>query len=321
MVRSQRRLVTFVVCIGFAIGLVGCASDPDSQFGSPTIADGPAKLEFEGTEHINNPLIGRFWSPVTQEFISWPEVARHMPRGGWLMVGEQHDHPDHHQMETFLTYFLAGQGILGHVVMEMVSPTQRRAIYQTNYFKRAAEDLTATKLNWPSDDWPWVRYEQQVKAAMRLSKGLKSGSLTQVQKESLQAFGDALALYSTDHLQYLTDQVETSHCGPFSAEETIQMVNMQIAEDQVMAQQMIAYALPDKVGLLIAGSGHVRADYGAPLWLADDVPVRTLLLVGVGASENPADYVQDTFYGQPAAQLVFFVPGTKQASSCKPFAS
>jgi len=44
--------------------------------------------------------------------------------------------------------------------------------------------------------------------------------------------------------------------------------------------------------------------------------VRTLLLVGVGESENPETYVKDTFENKAPAQLVFFVPGMKQSDVC-----
>lgn len=317
MVRSQRRLVLFMILFtGLTLGLIGCAGTSDSLPSSPKRVEQPSGLVYQGTEQTKNRLVGRFWSPFTKEFVAWPDIANHMPRGGWLMVGEQHDHPDHHQMETFLTYFLAGEGVLGHVIMEMVTADQQYAIDQANRTHRSLDTLQASDLNWPDKGWPWARYEQQIKAALRLSKGLKAGDLTAAQKDSVRATGGAIAHYSNEHTQYLAELIEASHCGMFSAEQAMPMVNMQIARDQVMAQQMVAYALPNKVGLLIAGSGHVRADYGAPLWLVDDVPVRTLLLVGVGASENPADYVQDTLNGQPAAQLVFFVPGIKQVDYC-----
>lgn len=313
MIRSQHRFfVAAALSATILVALAACTTSPQ-QPQAVMIERGPAVLHFAGTEHKENQLIGRFWSPVTKEFYAWSDVTKHMPRGGWLMLGEQHDHPDHHQIETFFTYFLAGQGILGHVVMEMVSVDQQYAIDRTT---RAIENLRPQDIDWPEKGWPWPSYEQQVKTAMRLSKGLKAGDLSEMQKQNVRDAGNAIAHYSTEHSQYLAELIETSHCGMFSAEQAMPMVNMQIARDQLMAQQLTAYALADKVGVFIAGAGHVRADYGAPLWLADDVPVRTLLLVGVGESENPEDYFEHTFEGRNPAQLVFFVPGMKQVDYC-----
>lgn len=317
MARSQRRLISVVfVVVGLLIALIGCAAEVPVKSRTAVLVDGPSRLDFKGTEHTQNRLIGRFWSPITKDFVAWPEVTSHMPRGGWLMVGEQHDHPDHHQVETYLSYFLASQGILGYTIMEMVSADQQYAI---NNAYGAVDNLKPSDIDWPDKGWPWPRYEQQVKAAMEFSKGLQAGDLSAAQKESIRAAGGAIAHYSTEHSQYLAELIETSHCGMFSAEQAMPMVNMQIARDQVMAQQMTAYALADKVGLFIAGAGHVRADYGVPLWVAEDIPVRTLLLIGVGESENPEDYLPDTFNEQPAAQLVFFVPGIKQINYCSLF--
>lgn len=292
--------------------LTSCATAP-SRTALTQQNDNPALLAFQAHEYQQNALIGRFWSPVTAEFYEWPEVARHLPRGGWLLLGEQHDHPDHHQLESFFIDYLANQGLLGHVVMEMLAVDQQ---YAVDHLAVAVDKLQASDLYWPEKSWPWPRYEKQVKAAIALSAGLKAGDLSSEQKLNVRLASEGIAHYSDEHSYYLAELIEQSHCGAFSAEQAMPMVSMQIARDQLMAQQLTAYRLTDKVGIFIAGSGHVRADYGVPLWLAEQVPVRSILLVAVGASEQPEDYVKNTFKGQAAAQLVFFVPGIKQVDYC-----
>src|SRR5690554_5742371 len=109
MVRSQHTLITgfsvklaAIAALVVLLSLVGCTSSPPPKARASLAAQGPASVGFKGSEHVDNSLVGRFWSPVSEEYLSWSEVARFMPRGGWLMVGEQHDHPDHHSVQTFL---------------------------------------------------------------------------------------------------------------------------------------------------------------------------------------------------------------------------
>src|SRR5690554_6513745 len=235
MARSQRRLISVVfVVVGLLIALIGCAAEVPVKSRTAVLVDGPSRLDFKGTEHTQNRLIGRFWSPITKDFVAWPEVTSHMPRGGWLMVGEQHDHPDHHQIETYLSYFLARQGMLGYTIMEMVSADQQYAI---NNAYGAGDNLKPSDINWPGKGWPWLRYEQQVKAEMQFSKGLQAGDLSEAQKENVRSTGNAIAHYSTEHSQYVAELIEASHCGMFSAEQAMPMVNMQLARDQLMRSE------------------------------------------------------------------------------------
>ncbi|MCC5856364.1 MAG: ChaN family lipoprotein [Idiomarina sp.] len=304
--------------------LTGCAIGPsgDSKF-----TGGPAELEFVGTEHVDNPLIGQFWSPNVNDFVPWEEVARYMPHGGWLMLGEQHDHPDHHALQTYFIYYLAERGLLGHVGMEMIAANQQAAI---DSYRGAANRVRPGDLDWPARGWPWDNYAGQVEAALERSSGLVFGDLSDTQKNELREQvsnnEEPIAHYSDVHTQFLAELIVVSHCNMFTMERALPMVDMQIARDQLMAQQMIAHALPGRVGVFIAGSGHVRADYGAPLWIAESVPVRTLILVGVNESTNPRDYLKATGvskqleYGKPA-DLLFFVPGIPAEDYCAAFRS
>ena len=317
-------LPLLLVCL--VLILSACSALPGStqshREGRVTVQQGgPATIPFQGSEYTDNPLIGQFWSPATESFVSWREVARYMPRGGWLMLGEQHDHPDHHLVQAYFIYYLAERGLLGHVAMEMIASDQQRAI---DAYQGAPERVKPEDLNWPSRGWPWERYEHQVKAALELSPRLIFGDLSTEQKNAVRTSEEGIAHYSDRHTAFMAELIVASHCNMFSIERATPMVDMQIARDQVMAQQMIAHALPGQVGVFIAGSGHVRADYGAPLWMAEDVPVHTLILVGVGEGSDPRDYlkVQGVSSGpeeKNPADLLFFVPGIPKVDYCESF--
>ncbi|WP_113906321.1 ChaN family lipoprotein [Aliidiomarina celeris] len=309
MMAYKQGVLLKLVAVWLSFLLAGCTLMP-SQDRASRSSSGPGAISFQGTEHRNNALVGKFWSPATEEFVPWREVAHYLPRGGWVMLGEQHDHPDHHLVQSYFIYYLAERGLLGHVAMEMVAANQQAAI---NAYQGTPERVTPQDLDWPSQGWPWERYENQVKAALELSPKLIFGDLSDAQKNAIKHNNEAIAHYSEAHTEQLADLIVASHCNMFSAERALPMVDMQIARDQIMAQQMIAYALPDQVGVFIAGSGHVRTDLGAPLWMADNVPVRTIILVGVSESEDPKAYQQGS------ADLLFFVPGIEQVDYCAAF--
>jgi len=61
--------------------------------------------------------------------------------------------------------------------------------------------------------------------------------------------------------------IRDSHCGYASEESVKAMVNVQRARDAQMAQSLIAAGNPDGA-ILVAGAGHVRNDYGIPVYLS-----------------------------------------------------
>lgn len=282
---------------------------------APAIQEGPHQLNFKAPLNKQHPLVGKFWSPASQTFVTWEEVVAHFPRNGWLLIGEPQEHPDSAQIEDFFLRYLAARGALGHVLMPMFTVDQEKLLKQLTTQKQIP---TAEALYWNESLWSWSAYQQQIKTAVIWSEGVKAGDLSVLQKDLLQAAALGVAHFSVEHTKYLARQMHQEACA--ATKQTItneaQAVTLHLARDQLMAQQLLAYAKPNKVGVMIAPNTHVRNDIGTPIWVADEINLRTIMLVPVTGSEDPNYYFLNTFEQQNAAQLLFFVPQASESKHC-----
>ena len=300
----------------FALLLVACSTSQSVRNANiPPAAEAPFYAgDFIADQQLDNPLIGHFWSPATEQFYSWEQVLTMLPEGGWVMLGEQHDHPDHHVFQAEFLQALADERVLGNVAMEMLAVDQQRAL-DSSMMRR---DLLPYELNW-NPGWPWEHYQAQVHIALMWANRVLAGDLAEEQKDATRRDIVEIPHYSPAHSEFLLDLVVTSHCNLFPADMAAPMLKMQLARDQFMARQMNRNVLADKVSVFIAGGGHVRADYGAPLWLNAEVPRLTIMLQAVGSEHDASTYLQDRVEGRLPADLIYFVPAVEERDYCAEF--
>jgi len=179
-------------------------------------ASAPHELRYAAPLYRDHPLVGRFWSPVSEEFVGWEEVDRTLPAGGWLMLGEQHDHPDHHLLELFFLDYLGRTGRLGAVALEI-----------------------------PRDDLISAAAEQAVTA---VPIDLGEPARTKVRSSERE-----IAHFSEAHTNYLSQLIVDSHCGMFGLDQAKPFVDVQIARDQHMAIRLLELTEPAAVNLFIGG--------------------------------------------------------------------
>lgn len=270
-------------------------------------------LEWIAEQRQDHPLVGRLWDVAGEQFIDWEQLRQQLPRSGWILLGEQHDHPDHHQLQRWFIERLASGDNLGNVAMEMISSDQQEAIDE---WQGDLDNLTPDELNWPERGWPWQHYASQVTSALRYAERLVAGDLSTDEKSKARENLDKIERYSDSHNAFLADLVVTSHCNLFPADRADPMVAMQIARDQYMAEQLARFSVAQKVSVFIAGSGHVRADYGVPKWLPDELPRITIILQAVGVNDDPSSYLADRHNDEQPADLILFVPALPERDYC-----
>ncbi|MGO1892129.1 MAG: ChaN family lipoprotein, partial [Luteimonas sp.] len=306
----------FAACMGLAATHANAGVDAPAIVPAPP---GPAQplLSFQATGLADNALVGHFWSPSTQQFLDLKAVFEQLPEGGWMMIGESHDHPDHHRFEVLMVSFLAHVGRLGNIALEVVSGEQQEAF---DRWLGRGDDASGDDLSWDPQRWSWMDYRDLVAMSLNAAPRVIAGDLSQEQRARALADGPPRGEHSPAHSSFLGELIVRSHCGHGTPEAFAPMVNVQLARDQNMAAQMAANTVEGKVNLLVAGSGHVRSDHGAPLWLPADMPRLSIVLQAVGESENPNDYLASHFDGRSAADLVYFVPALPPRDVCVAFA-
>lgn len=276
---------------------------------------------WQAPERQQHPLVGTLYQLSTAQQISPGAVLAKLPAGSWLLLGEQHDHPDHHQLQLWVLQRLAAEQRLGAVAMEMLNTEQQVAL--DTQLGQGVQSTPAA-LDWPERGWPFANYQAQVQFALDHASRVVAADFSDSEKTALRQNTGSVTEYSAEHTGYLAELIVKSHCGMFTAERAKPAARMQIARDQQMARQMLANSQADKVNVLVAGGQHVRKDIGVPLWLAEQ-PTLSVLMVSVAESTDPADYLPKAFLenagATPAIDLLWFVPAIPLVDYCAEFST
>jgi hypothetical protein len=116
-----------------------------------------------------------------------------------------------------------------------------------------------------------------------------------------------------------------SHCRHLPEQMLDPMVNVTLAKDAAMAEAMIGGRAREgsDSALLIAGTGHVRADWGVPFHLRRLAPeARTVAigLVEVVAGETDAGVYAAAYGEGNAFDFIWFAPRVTDEDPCEAFA-
>lgn len=214
-----------------------------------------------------------------------------------VMVGEQHDNPDHHALELWLVRALAERRPSGSVLLEMINPNQQEAVSaaQAAAANGAAPADLIGALKWQKG-WDWSQYGPLVTWLVEQPTPLLSANLDRSEiMDIYRQKPDLQGVKSTERSvrEALLADIRESHCGLLPESQLPAMLAVQQQRDRRMAERFKAAPQP---ALLIAGGFHARRDLGAPLHLQDLDAARglqVLMLAEVGKTVVPgqADYV------------------------------
>ena len=232
------------------------------------------------------------WS-ATQVLQQQPDV---------LLLGEQHDAPEHHAWERDTVAQWAAKGQLAAVVLEMTD-----ADHSTQQLSaKATESDVQTALAWNDKGWPWANYGPSVMAAVQAGVPVHGGNLPRAQmKAVMQQTSWDTHLPAADW-QRQQDAIHEGHCGLLPDSQLVPMARIQLAKDASMARTVQQQMQAGKTVILIAGRGHVLRSIGVPSWL----PVGTRSVVTIGQAGDQAQT-------QPGDRdWVVYTPATPPQDHC-----
>ena len=209
-----------------------------------------------------------------------------------LLVGEQHDAPDHQRLEHALIDSLAARGALAAVALEMAD-----AGASTAHLSRHADEADArAALRWNDAAWPWRAYGPVVMAAVRAGVPVLGANLPRERMREVMADTPLDARLPPAALQLQQQAIRDGHCALLPETQIAPMTRIQIARDIRMAHALERARLPGRTVVLIAGAGHVLRDRGVPVHLTPGVTAKVLLLQagGAGSDSAQADLVVPT---------------------------
>lgn len=198
-----------------------------------------------------------------------------------ILLGEEHDAPDHQRLHRVVVETLAGQQQLAALALEMASQGQSTEKLGPN----ASEDAVREALQWKQAGWSWATYSPAIMAAVRAGIPVLGANLPATGLRAAMADPALEKLLSGQALITQQQKIRSGHCDLLPENQILPMTRVQIARDIAMAQTLVKAAQPGKTVLLLAGAGHVDRSLGVPLHLPPSFNAKVVLM--------QADQVQD----------------------------
>lgn len=223
----------------------------------------------------------------------WPGVLQSLLPVDVLLLGERHDAPEHQRLQREAVEWLASQGRLAALVLEMAEEGR-----STQGLPRDASDSAVqAALAWNDGAWPWRQYGPVAMAAVRAGVPVLGGNLPRREQRTALTDETLEALLTPSALERQRLAVRDGHCGLLPEARVPGMARVQVARDQRMAQTAASARRSGQVVLLVAGAAHVKRSLGVPLHLPDDLQ-KKVVIAHAGRAEsaiqNEADWVQET---------------------------
>lgn len=291
--------------------------------------------KWQSTVGRNHPLTGQIWDVAAGRFIDHTTLVARLAQNRFVLLGEKHDSPDHHRLQAWLLRALIAAGRRPAVGFEMFDTDQQGAIDRHLDAARTDAAGLADAVNWDRTGWPdWSLYQPIVEVALDARLPIIATNLSPKMVRTLSREGPAsleaeLATrlgidrpLARDTHEAMAAEIRDSHCGYASQAMIESMITVQRARDAQMAERLAA-AGGERGAVLIAGIGHVRTDWGVPVYLETHLPGSTVTSVAfleVESSETePAAYASSFGDGPLPFDYVWFTPRVDDMDPCEKF--
>ncbi len=285
----------------------------------------------------NHTLTGRIWDVSSAQFIDRETLVKRLARADFVLLGERHDNPDHHTLQAEVLRSLIAVGRRPAVGFEMLGRDDASAI--ADHLATAPTDAAGfgKAVNWNQRGWPdWAMYQPIAEAALQAKLRIVGTNLPLATARKMSR--DGLAALEPQVIRELgldepppepvfasmAADIRDAHCGHAPEKSLKPMVDVQRARDAQMAQSLIAAGDPDGA-VLVAGAGHVRADYGIPVYIRAKAPVKRVISISFVEVDKqrttPQSYALPYPDGRLPFDYVWFTPRVDDEDPCEKFKS
>lgn len=285
----------------------------------------------------DHPLTGRIWEVSSARFIDRQSLVERLVRADFILLGERHDNPDHHMLQAEVVRSVIAAGRRPAVGFEMFGLDDAATI--ADHLAAAPADAAGLgrAVNWNQRGWPdWAMYQPIAEAALQaklsiVATNLPLATARKMTRDGLAALDPKVARDlglerppPEAVFARMAADIRDAHCGHASEQSVKAMVDVQRARDAQMAQSLIAAGVPDGA-VLVAGAGHVRNDYGIPVYLeakAAGKRVISIAFVEVDKQKTePQSYALSYPNGRWPFDYIWFTPRVDDEDPCEKFKS
>ncbi|WP_404378994.1 ChaN family lipoprotein [Caenispirillum salinarum] len=306
---------------------------------APALAADPPAAPWQSPLLQDHPLVGTFVEASTGVTLSAEDVLSRATDARYLILGERHDNPDHHDLQAWATEQVVERGRRPAIVYEMFEADEQDEIDAFLAGGPADAAGLGEAVDWAESGWPaWEHYRPMADTAVAhglpvLAGNLARDTIRDIARQGLDTLPDdqvnRLGLLEPDTpaiLAAMTRDVDEGHCNLMPEEAIAPMVTVQRARDARMAAAMIQglEAEGTDQAILITGNGHARTDRGVPLRLrqmdiaAGDVLVIAPMEVREGMTKV-ADYAK-AWGGESRNapfDILYFTPRLDMVDHCE----
>jgi uncharacterized iron-regulated protein len=241
--------------------------------------------------------------------IDHADLTARLAKADFLLLGEVHDNPAHHQARGELLAALPAR--FRSLVLEQLDQGRRLD-------PATPLDETLEQAGLDREGWGWPLHEPVIAAGrardMRIAGGnLNRKAARRLALEGASALDETLArmleqapLDDTGRRRLEAD-LAAGHCGKLPASRLPNMALAQRARDASLSRTLMETGGP---AVLIAGNGHARRDYGVPVVLAAAVP--RALVVSVGFMEAAPGERPDAAPWRGVFDYLWFTPPARR---------
>jgi uncharacterized iron-regulated protein len=209
-----------------------------------------------------------------------------------LLLGEQHDAPEHQALQQHIVAALAARGVLAAVALEMADSGDSTADLPTD----ASEEHTQKALNWNKAAWPWAAYGPAVMRAVRVGVPVLGANLPRAHMRSNMADAQLDQRLPDSALKAQQQLIRQGHCDLLPENQITPMTRIQIAKDMRMADTVQTALRPGQVVLLITGNVHADKQLGVPQHLPSALRVKSIRLrAGAAAASGEQEAFDDVW--------------------------
>ncbi len=250
--RDRNRCWIAIACL---LAIAWCAA--------PASGEGEA---WRAAHDLDHPWVGRIADLNREQWIDADTLFRELRRATFVILGEQHDHPDHHRLEARVIAELAAGGRRPAVFLEMFAID--RAPELRHYWKSGNRDLAAfyDAVSWDALGWgSRPLWRPLFETLLQLELEPRAANLPRSTPRDRMPTSHELA---PTHASALAEVIRNAHCGVLDESGVARMVAVQRARDARLALSLEGHHAPQRI--LVTGQGHARRDRGVPYQLRVD---------------------------------------------------
>jgi uncharacterized iron-regulated protein len=321
------------LCCGLVLGLACTPTPPPT---SPSEGGGGPSVEatrvdevgfgpWVATLHAEHPLVGTAWAVAEGRAYSRAELEQALATARFVLLGETHDHGDHHRLQgELIAGLLAARPAVAY---EMLDPQQQGEIDEFVGAGTRDVDSFAELVGWADSGWPaWALYRPAFAPVIEAGLPIVAAGFPRAQTRRFMSEGLAMlpaelvARHQLDQplaaelFEALLDEMFVSHCEMVPRESLGGMVEIQRIRDAIMADALLRGAEAHGQAVLVAGTGHTRASGVPRLLQLAEVEGEAIVSVGLIAVDperlDPRDYGEDF-------DVIIFTPGVEREDPCK----